>query len=204
LDSRCNEKTCNMQKKGLKELISSLILQETQIKVALSGVNLKDTVSAMFASSPGEKQKANSNLSLILDKIPLPSKLLLRNKSYLYNLYIKQGLSKKEIARQLNISHSAVIASFRKLGIHENNTNTTHGILGQIPFGYDYKNGKLEKNEKEQEIIRVIKQLKSSGFSLRGIARELNKRLIPTKNNGIWHANTVRKILARGGTHKMV
>jgi len=158
----------------------------------------------VFVSVPGEKQKANTDLSLIFDQIPLPSKLLLRNKSYLYNLYIKQGLSKKEIARRLNISHSAIIASFRKLGIHENSTNTTHGIQGQIPFGYDYKNGRLEKNEEEQETIRVIKQLNSSGFSLRGIARELNKRLIPTKNNGIWHANTVRKILSRFNTNKMV
>ncbi|RKX81679.1 MAG: hypothetical protein DRP58_11550 [Spirochaetes bacterium] len=69
-------------------------------------------------------------------------------------------------------------------------------------FGYNY--GKLEKNEEEQEIIRVIKQLKSSGFSIRGIAGELNKRLIPTKNNGIWHANMVRKILARVSTNKMI
>ena len=66
------------------------------------------------------------------------------------------------------------------------------------------KNSSLEKNGEEQEIIRVIKQLKSSGFSLRGIARELNKRLIPTKNNGIWHANTVRKILVRFNTYKVV
>jgi len=50
----------------------------------------------------------------------------------------------------------------------------------------------------------VIKQLKSSGFSIRGIAGELNKRLIPTKNNGIWHANMVRKILARVSTNKMI
>ncbi|UCB45804.1 MAG: hypothetical protein JSV25_16650, partial [Spirochaetota bacterium] len=46
------KKPANLQKKGLKELISSLILQETQIKVALSGVNLKEPVSAVFASSP--------------------------------------------------------------------------------------------------------------------------------------------------------
>ena len=46
------KKPANLQKKGLKELISSLILQETQIKVALSGVNLKEPISAVFASSP--------------------------------------------------------------------------------------------------------------------------------------------------------
>jgi hypothetical protein len=46
------KKPANLQKKGLKELISNLILQETQIKVALSGVNLKEPISAVFASSP--------------------------------------------------------------------------------------------------------------------------------------------------------
>jgi len=46
------KKPANLQKKGLKELISSLILQETQIKVALSGGNMKGPVSAVFASSP--------------------------------------------------------------------------------------------------------------------------------------------------------
>lgn len=39
-------------KKGLKDLIASLILQETQIKVALSGVNLKEPVRVVFASAP--------------------------------------------------------------------------------------------------------------------------------------------------------
>jgi hypothetical protein len=46
------KKPANLQKKGLKELISNLILQETQIKVALSGVNLKEPISAVFASFP--------------------------------------------------------------------------------------------------------------------------------------------------------
>ncbi|MFW6138460.1 MAG: hypothetical protein ACOC7U_04725, partial [Spirochaetota bacterium] len=46
------KKPVNLQKKALKELISSLILRETQIKVALSGVNLKEPVRIVFASSP--------------------------------------------------------------------------------------------------------------------------------------------------------
>ena len=190
-------------KEELEKIVSYIRIDNNHIKIALSGVNRKALSSSVFVSAPGEKQKANPDLSLILGQIPLPSKLLLRNKSYLYNLYIKQGLSKREIARRINVRHSAVIATLKKLGIHENSTNKVHGIKGQIPFGYDHKNGRLEKNEEEQEIIRVIKQLKSSGFSLRGIARELNKRLIPTKNNGIWHANTVRKILARISAHKV-
>ena len=75
----------------------------------------------------------------------------------MYSLYVKQGLPKREIARRLNVRHSAVIATLKKLGIHENSPNKVHGIKGQIPFGYNYKNGKLEKNEEGQEVIKVIK-----------------------------------------------
>jgi hypothetical protein len=53
------KKPANLQKKRLKELISSLILQETQIKVALSGVNLKEPISAVFASSPRSGQQTS-------------------------------------------------------------------------------------------------------------------------------------------------
>ena len=42
-----------------------------------------------------------------------------------------------------------------------------------------------------------MRQLRSNGLSLRKIAEELNRRLIPTKNHGLWQANTVRKILER-------
>jgi len=138
----------------------------------------------------------NTNNNLIIGSILLPSKLLLRSKSYLLNLYLRQKLSKREIARQLNVSHSAVIEALRKAGIHGNILNGNKR-KGQIPFGYDYKDGKFIKNQKEQEAIRLIKQLRANGLSLRGIAKELNKNLIPTKNNGIWQANTIRKILQR-------
>ena len=43
----------------------------------------------------------------------------------------------------------------------------------------------------------MMRQYASTGNSLRGIAKELNRKLVPTKNNGIWQANTVRKILRR-------
>ncbi len=151
--------------------------------------------------SRGGKREPNTNNNLIIGSILLPSNLLLRSKSYLLNLYLKQKYSKREIARQLNVSHSSVIAGLRKAGIHGNILNTTNKRKGQIPMGYDYIDGKLIRNEKEQETIRIIKQLKSNGFSLRETARELNKRLIPTKNNGIWQANTIRNILNRN-THK--
>jgi DNA invertase Pin-like site-specific DNA recombinase len=99
----------------------------------------------------------------------------------------------------MNVSHSTVIECLRRLGIHDKGSKKRVITQGQIPFGFDYKNGKLEKNKEEQEVIRIIKQLRSSGLSFRGIARELNKRLVPTKKNGIWQAATVSNILTRIG-----
>ena len=145
------------------------------------------------------QHKANGDTALILDSIQLPSKMLLRSKSYVTNLYIKRDLPIREIARQLNVSHQTVIECLRRLGIRDKGSRKRVITQGQIPFGFDYKNGKLEKNKKEQEVIRIIKQLRASGLSLRGIARELNKRLVPTKNNGIWRANTVSNLLSRIG-----
>jgi site-specific DNA recombinase len=66
-----------------------------------------------------------------------------------------------------------------------------------LPFGFDYLNHQLVMNKAEQEVIRMIRQYRVGGLSLREIAGRLNQRLIPTKNSGIWQANTVRNILAR-------
>ena len=90
-----------------------------------------------------------------------------------------------------------MIECLRRLGIHDKGARKRDRYQGQIPFGYNYREGKLEKNKEEQEVIRIIKQLRSSGLSFRGIARELNKRLVPTKKNGIWQATTVSNILSR-------
>jgi IS30 family transposase len=130
--------------------------------------------------------------------------MLLRSRSYVTTLYINRDLPIREIARQMNVSHSTVIECLRKLGIHDKGARKRAITQGQIPFGFDYKNGKLEKNQEEQKVIRLIKQLRSNGLSFRGIAKELNKRLIPTKKDGIWQGSTVSTILSRVGNQKMV
>jgi hypothetical protein len=53
------------------------------------------------------------------------------------------------------------------------------------------------KNQAEQGVIRLIRRGWAGGLSLRQIASQLNERLVPTKSSRIWHANTVRLILAR-------
>jgi hypothetical protein len=56
------------------------------------------------------------------------------------------------------------------------------------------------KSDEEQAVIRLVRQLRRKGLSLRAVAEELNERLVPTKNHGLWQANTVKKILDRVGT----
>jgi hypothetical protein len=119
----------------------------------------------------------------------------MRSKSCLEHLYLNQHLSIREIARLTDVSHSVVLGAINRFGIPQNGNGHKHP--GQIPFGYDYTNYHLVKNKTEQEVIRMIRQLRASGLSLWKIAGELNRRLIPTKNSGIWQANTVRKILTR-------
>lgn len=59
----------------------------------------------------------------------------------------------------------------------------------------DWINGKLIPNEKEQEVIRRIKELKSIGSSLGFIASQLNDLGIPSKKGGRWSAKTIGNVL---------
>jgi hypothetical protein len=66
-----------------------------------------------------------------------------------------------------------------------------------VPSGWELYDHRLVKDSAEQKIIRMMQQYVSIGKSLRTIAEELNRKLVPTKNNSIWQVNTVRKILRR-------
>jgi predicted DNA-binding protein YlxM (UPF0122 family) len=119
----------------------------------------------------------------------------LRSRSSLEGLYSGQHLSAREIARLTEASRSGVLKALDRFGIPVNGNG--HKRTGHLPFGFDYLNHQLVKNGTEQAAIRMMRQYKAGGLSLREIAGNLNLKLIPTKQNGIWQANTVREILAR-------
>lgn len=71
---------------------------------------------------------------------------------------------------------------------------------GAVRFGYDLSaDGKtLIDNPAEQATIRLIRELRSGGASLRSIAETLNGRAVATKEGrASWKHTTVRGILAR-------
>ncbi len=63
------------------------------------------------------------------------------------------------------------------------------------PYGYKKKGKRLFPCQTEQEVISEIFRLRKSGFSLRRIARSLNKKGIPAKKGGLWHPSAVYYIL---------
>lgn len=57
----------------------------------------------------------------------------------------------------------------------------------------------LVRNEEEEAIIGLMRELRDAGMSWRAIAAELDRRQIPPKLGGSWTHKSVAKIVERGG-----
>src|SRR4051812_15155877 len=69
--------------------------------------------------------------------------------------------------------------------------------MSQVPFGYVTERGHLVPEPDEQSIIRRMKDLRTSGSSLRAIAATLEEEGHSPKSGGHWHPSQVQRILAR-------
>jgi site-specific DNA recombinase len=185
-------------KLGIHGLISRLLLIASEMKLALSGVGLKEPVRVVFAFAPPDQPKANrrdETPALVEGVIPLPPVIGLRSRGVLETLYRKEHLSAREIEQLLGVSHAGVLGALNRFAIPRNGNGRKR--TGQLPFGFDYLNYQLVENATEQAAIRKMQRYRAGGLSLREIAGNLNQMLVPTKHNGVWQANTVRGILAR-------
>ena len=68
---------------------------------------------------------------------------------------------------------------------------------GHIPFGLKLASDgiHLEKDVEEQSTLNQMKELKNKGLSLRGIAKELNKREEFNRGKSTWNNASVHRIL---------
>jgi site-specific DNA recombinase len=70
------------------------------------------------------------------------------------------------------------------------------GVLGfNIPYGYDYVEGKLVVNDSESIIVKNIFDMYRNKLSMKKISEILNQKKIPTKFNKIWGQQTISLIL---------
>jgi site-specific DNA recombinase len=67
--------------------------------------------------------------------------------------------------------------------------------VGQPPFGFKVRDGRLVEDANEQRILRRIRARHEAGDSLATIARELNDDGISPRR-GRWHATTVARALS--------
>ena len=78
----------------------------------------------------------------------------------------------------------------------EQKARTNGGVLGfNIPYGYDYIDGKLVINKDEARVVRDIYSWYTEGKSMGEIAKMLNNSKIPTKKGGFWAKKTISTIL---------
>ncbi len=69
-------------------------------------------------------------------------------------------------------------------------------VVGTVAYGYRRTGALVVADEREQEIVRVVGELRAAGLSLREIAAELTGRGFTTRRGGRWFPETVRSILA--------
>ena len=171
----------------LFELVRNLTLGEQGMHIELVHANAR----ALRDQTP----------NLVRDTIPLPGILLLKSKAYLRRLHEDEKLSARAIARRLAVGPSTVSNALQVHGLtKESKERPTHPQ--RVPFGYDFKKGKLVQDKKEQTIIRTVRQLRAAGLTLRDIAAHLNRKLITTKRGGVWDHSLVKKILRRDTSKK--
>jgi hypothetical protein len=119
----------------------------------------------------------------------------LRSKAVLERLYTREQFSAREISRLAGASRSGVLNALDRFSIPSDQDRLTK--TGHVPFGFDYLNHQLVTNNVEQAAIHMMQEQRTGGLSLREIAGKLSSMLTPTKQGGVWQANTVRRILAR-------
>ena len=96
----------------------------------------------------------------------------------------------------------AVLAEFERDQISERTSSalqhkkTSGELVGSVPYGYTLAvdGVKLEYNAKEQAVLRLVKELRGSGLSLRKIAARLASEGHKPRGK-MWYASTVSNIL---------
>jgi site-specific DNA recombinase len=173
---RFNSLSFREKNRRISALFRFVTLDELSLKVELIHSGKPD--------SPG----------LISDAIRLPGILLLKSKAYLRRLHHQEKLSARMIGQKIKAAPSTVSDALHKHGLaSEMKKQLTRPH--QVPFGFDLQNGKLVINRNEQKTIRMIRQLRATGLSLRDIAAHLNRKLIATKRGGVWAHSTLHYVL---------
>lgn len=154
--------------------------------------------------------KANALIVLKLDRLSRSTKDVLE----LSDLFQREGWALHSISEKLDTSSAAgrfvltILAALAQMEREQIGERTSMALqfkksrgerLGTTPFGFETVcidgQNQLLPVEEEQEVIRRMGQLRSSGATLQSIADTLNEEGVATKRSGRWHPGSVNYVL---------
>ena len=75
---------------------------------------------------------------------------------------------------------------------------------GAPPYGFVAESGQLVPDSDEQRVVLSMIEMRDTGSSLRDIADHLNGTGVRSKRGGIWHPQTVSRVLQATDSHQVV
>lgn len=67
---------------------------------------------------------------------------------------------------------------------------------GSAPYGFSVENGALVPNAAEQDVLRIVREMKDAGLSMTAIANELARAGLIPRSGKVWHAQQIKRMLA--------
>jgi len=122
---------------------------------------------------------------------------LYKDRCFLHQKYVVEGLSIAQISSQIVSSKAAVRDNLVRFGIPLREAHLPHGRPAQPKFGQKFRDGKAVPHMAEKKVIEAVMEMRKQNLSLRQIARFLTKVGVPTKRRGVsWHPEMVKRLLS--------
>ena len=119
-----------------------------------------------------------------------------KDKAFLHQKYVVEGLSIAQIAAQISSSKEAVRCGLVAAGIPIREAHKPHGRPAQPRFGKRVVAGKTQAHIAETRVVKAVVDMRAQGMTLRQIAAFLSQIGVPTKCRGKgWHPQMVSRIL---------
>lgn len=123
-----------------------------------------------------------------------------KNKSFLHQKYVVEGLSCQEIADNIFSARTTILKYLKEFGIEVRDTGSNQRRKRGLAFGSKVQSRTIVEHKKELETLAKIRELRERGLSYWKIADVLNTMKVPTKTRrGRWHAKTVHQLINQSG-----
>ncbi len=119
----------------------------------------------------------------------------MENSGTLKKLYLDLGLSVRQIVAVTDSAwpKTSILDAIKIHGLGKDQ----RAQMLRFMYGKMMANGEIVSNQKEEQIIKLIKKLQVEGQSFRQIAKHLNNKKIKSKKGGLWDKSVVATIFRR-------